>query len=159
LDGERLQFHRNGLYHGELTNNRLIVTGHITGSGDKDLTLLLDSGTPVFLLFAIHKSTLDSQPPSSVSGIFGNSFEVDARKVLGLQLGKAFLYNLTVVSPAISIPAQDIDGILPTSLFRSIFISHSGDFVILNPALKDPSVKPALAELAPQSLPNSQISP
>jgi hypothetical protein len=28
----------------------------------------------------------------------------------------------------------DSDGLIPTSLFRSIFISHLGRFVILNPS-------------------------
>jgi predicted aspartyl protease len=159
LGGERLQLHRNGLYNGELTHNRLIVIGHIGLSGDKDLRLLLDSGTPIFLLFAIKKSTLFSQAPPSVSGIFGSSFEVDAQTALGLRLGRAIFSNLTVFTPAVSIPEHDVDGLLPTSLFRSIFISHSGEFVILNPSSKDPSVKPALAQLAPRSLPDSAISP
>jgi hypothetical protein len=139
LDGERLPFRRNGLYHGELTYNRIVVIGHIGASGDKDLTLLLDSGTSIFLLFAkLNQSTPVSQTSPSASGI-GGSFDVDAQKVLGLRLGKAFFYNLTVITPAVSIPAQDIDGLLPTSLFRSIFISHSGEFVILNPSPKFPS--------------------
>jgi len=29
----------------------------------------------------------------------------------------------------------DTDGVVPTSLFHSIFISHRGRFVILNPSL------------------------
>jgi predicted aspartyl protease len=135
LDGERLQFHRNGLYNGELTYNRLIVVGHIGSSGDKDLRLLLDSGTPIFLLFANKKSALSSQESSSVSGIFGDSFDVDAQTAPGLRLGKAIFFNVTVFTPALSVPRTDVDGILPTSLFRSIFISHSGEFVILNPSL------------------------
>jgi predicted aspartyl protease len=136
LDGERLQFRRNGLYYGAFTHNRLIVTGHIGASADKDLRLLLDSGTPIFLLFAINKSALPSQAPSSVSGVFGDRFDVDAKTALGLRLGQSIFSNVTVFTPALSVPKSDVDGILPTSLFRSIFISHSGEFVILNPTAK-----------------------
>jgi hypothetical protein len=159
LDGERLPFRRNGLYHGELTYNRLVVMGNIGASGDKDLTLLLDSGTPIFLLYAKLNQFPSQQSRPSAWGIVGGSFEVDSQTALGLRLGKALFSNVTVFTPALSVPGIDVDGILPTSLFRSIFISHSGEFVILNPSAKDTSVKPALAQLAPRSLPDSAISP
>jgi hypothetical protein len=161
LDGEHLPFHRNGLYHGELTYNRLVVDGHIGASGDKDLTLLLDSGTPIFLLFAkLNKSTFKSQQATpSVSGIVGGSFDVNGQTALGLRLGRALFSHVTVFTPALTVAGIDVDGLLPTSLFRSIYISHSGGFVILNPSAKDPTVKPALAQLAPRSLPDSAISP
>jgi hypothetical protein len=37
---------------------------------------------------------------------------------------------------------MDVDGLLPTALFRSIYISHSCKFVVLDPSAK----KPALAQ-------------
>jgi predicted aspartyl protease len=154
LDGERLPL-RNGLYHGELTHNRLVVMGHIGASRDKDVTLLLDSGAAIFLLLAkLNKfSSVSQQPLPSASGVVGDSFGVDAQSVLGLQLGKAFLPNLTVFTPTATIPGLDVDGLLPTSLFRSIFISHSGGFVILNP-----SAKPALTQSKSPSRPGTDIS-
>ena len=71
-----------------------------------------------------------------VGGIFGSSLVVDEQTVMHLRLGgKTFSY-LTVLVPAGKMPPMDIDGLLPTSLFRSIFISHSGKFVILDPSTK-----------------------
>jgi hypothetical protein len=155
LDGEHLPFRRNGLYRGELTHNRLVVMGHIGASRDKDVTLLLDSGAAIFLLLAkLNKfSSVSQQPLPSASGVVGDSFGVDAQSVLGLQLGKAFLPNLRVFTPTATIPGLDVDGLLPTSLFRSIFISHSGGFVILNP-----SAKPALTQSKSPSRPGTDIS-
>lgn len=167
LTGEHIPFCRNLHNHGELPHNRLQVIGHLSELGGKDLVLQLDSGTQSFVLFVKHpKPAFVSEPslgPVS-SNVFGSSIDFDAQTFLGLQLGKAFLSNLEVITPEVNIPGMDADGFLPTSLFRSIFISHSGGFIILNPSAKDPSAEPTLAErqvlaqTAPQPLLESKTS-
>ena len=58
-------------------------------------------------------------------------FTIDT--IRSLSLGRNSLTNLTLI--AISRRAEvDTDGLVPTSLFHSIFISHEGKFVILNPS-------------------------
>jgi hypothetical protein len=59
------------------------------------------------------------------------------RTVRSLSLGGNSLTNVTLI--AISRRADvDTDGLVPTSLFHSIFISHRGRFVVLNPAFPKP---------------------
>jgi predicted aspartyl protease len=144
LAGEHVPFSPYGLYRGELTHNRLVVLGRISGLGDKNLALQLDSGANLVVLFAnLKKLTLVSpQRNYSVTGSFGSdtSFAAEMRSVHALQLGTRTLPDLTVIAPS-PIPPMDVDGFLPTSLFQSIFISHSGRFAILNP-----EIRPTFAE-------------
>lgn len=147
LIGEHLPFSANGSGEEKLNSNLLVIMGHFEmdhfdAFRTKDAKLLLDSGTPYLLLCSqVTKAEIPGQPESlSVSGLLGSSFEAYAQTA-HLQLGKRFLSGVTVVVPIQNTPARDVDGLLPTSLFRSVFISHSGKFVIL-----DPSAKPAVAQ-------------
>jgi len=132
--GEHLQLELNGTYHGQPTHNRLVVSGHIQELGDKPMSLLLDSGANDLTLF---RDTLGSganqQAPLRI-GSFNKWIlsSAQTRKVRSLSLGSISASNLTVV--ALSRRADvDTDGVVPTSLFHSILISHRGRFVILNP--------------------------
>jgi hypothetical protein len=134
--GEHLPLELNGTYHGQPTHNRLVVSGHIQELGDKPMSLLLDSGASDLTLF---RDTLGSgaseQAPLRI-GSFNKWIlsSAQTRKVRSLSLGSISASNLTVV--ALSGRADvDTDGVVPTSLFHSIFISHRGRFVILNPSL------------------------
>jgi hypothetical protein len=134
--GEHLPLELNGTYHGQPTHNRLIVCGHIQELGDKSMSLLLDSGANDLTLF---RDTLGSganqQAPLRI-GSFNKWIlsSAQTRKVRSLSLGSISASNLTVVT--LSRRADvDTDGVVPTSLFHSIFISHRGRFVILNPSL------------------------
>src|SRR5260370_6323092 len=117
------------------------------------MKLQLDSGTPTIVLFSkLNKPGLISEK-RTVGGIFGSSFVADAQTVIHLRLGGKTFSDLTVLVPAGNMPSMDIDGLLPTSLFRSIFISHSGKFVIL-----DPSTNATLRQSEPTPHPDADIS-
>ena len=155
LTGEHLPLSVNGSYEQELTRNRLVVVGRIFELGNKNVKLLLDSGTPSIVLFAtLNTSTLVSGESSSYSlgGILGRGSLVDPQTARFLVLGEKVFVNPTVFVPRVKIPGMDVDGLLPTALFRSIFISHSGKFVIL-----DPSINPALARSKPAPHPDADI--
>jgi hypothetical protein len=69
------------------------------------------------------------------------SSSASTRTVRSLSLGGNSLTNLTLI--AISRRAEvDTDGLVPTSLFHSIFISHQGRFAILNPSFPKTLTKP-----------------
>jgi hypothetical protein len=55
------------------------------------------------------------------------------RTVRFLNLGNNAVPNLTVVALA-RLADADTDGLVPTSLFKSVLISSRGGFVILNPS-------------------------
>ena len=106
----------------------------------KPMSLLLDSGANDLTLF---RDTLGSganqQAPLRI-GSFNKWIlsSAQTRKVRSLSLGSISASNLRVV--ALSRRADvDTDGLIPTSLFRSIFISHQGKFAILNPSFPNTS--------------------
>ena len=140
------------LYEQELTRNRLVVVGRIFEFGKKNLTLQLDSGTPGIVLFkTLDTSTLLPSAPSnySLGSVFGGGSSVDPQKARFLRLGEKFFIDPTVLVRSGKGPPMDVDGLLPTALFRSIFISHSGKFVILDPSAKKPGTLTAKVNVSP----------
>jgi Aspartyl protease len=137
--GDHLPIQLTGTYQGKPTYNRLIVLGRIRELGGKSMSLLLDSGANGLILFQGNLGSA-SHEESVRAGNFSKwvSSSATARTVQSLDLGRLSVTDLTVV--ALSRRAEtDTDGLLPTSLFHSIFISHSGGFVILNPSLPKPA--------------------
>lgn len=134
LKGEHLPIQLNGRLRGEPILRRLIVAGHIRDLGDKSLSLLLDSGTNNLTLFRENLGVGSKRQTfidiSNVSA--ANIVTMKTQVIRGLNLGKKEINNLTVVALSRG-PESDADGMIPTSLFHSIFISHQGRFVILNP--------------------------
>jgi hypothetical protein len=49
-----------------------------------------------------------------------------------LKIGNTTIHNVDIVQSRIAV-SYDAAGLLPASLFRRIYISHSGDFIIFNP--------------------------
>jgi hypothetical protein len=133
--GEHLPLELNGTYHGQPTRNRLVVSGHIQELGDRPIALLLDSGANSVTLFQDSLGPGANQAVPVNAGSFNKwiSSSSETRKVRSLRLGDNSVSNVTVI--ALSRRADvDTDGVVPTSLFRSVFISHSGRFAILNPS-------------------------
>ena len=154
LTGEHMPLSLNGSYEHEPTRNRLVVIANIPGN--KNLKLQLDSGTARILLFSkLNQPSLVTEEwnINFEGGIFGSSMVADVQTIRHLQLGHKTLPDLAVLVARGNIPPRDTDGLLPTSLFRSIFISHSGKFVIL-----DPSTNATLRQSEPAPHPDADIS-
>jgi predicted aspartyl protease len=139
LDGERLPIRLVGMMQGSPTSGRLIVTGRAPELSGKDMTFLLDSGANSLVMFGGPESLGIGAVPedyvvTSVSQA-SNSVAVYTKVVRQLRLGTRSVANLTAVAPPAR-PGMDTDGLMPTSAFHSIFISHSQKFVILDPSLK-----------------------
>jgi hypothetical protein len=133
--GEHLPIQLTGTYQGKPTYNRLIVLGRIQELGGKLMSLLLDSGANGLILFQGNLGPRANHEESVWAGNFNKWVPSSAatRTVQSLDLGRYSVSDLTVI--ALSRRAEtDTDGLLPTSLFHSIFISHSSGFVILNPS-------------------------
>jgi hypothetical protein len=134
--GEHLPLELNGVYHGQPTHNRLVVSGHIEELGDKPMSLLLDSAANGFTVFSNELGSGETRRESAQVGSFNKwiSSSVATRAIRYLQLGNNSISNLTMIALS-GHTDVDTDGVVPTSLFHSIFISHRGRFVILNPSL------------------------
>jgi hypothetical protein len=134
--GEHLPLELSGMYHGQPTRNRLVVSGHIQELGDRPMSLLLDSAANGFTVFSEELGRGENRQETAQVGSFNKriSLPVSTHAIRYLRLGDNSFSNVTVI--ALSRRADvDTDGVIPTSLFHSIFISHRGRFVILNPSL------------------------
>ena len=136
LRGEHLPVRLSGTVRGEPTLRRLILSALSQQLGENPLSLVLDSGANSLTLFredlgvgSTRQSFLES------SSVKSSSISTrETRTIRSLYLGKSQVDDLTVIALA-GHPDSDTDGLIPTSLFHSIFISHQGKFVILNPSL------------------------
>jgi predicted aspartyl protease len=143
LAGERVPFLAHGMKQGKPTWNRIVVFARFFELGNREFRLQLDSGTEMLLVFT--RLGDRSRPRDSVTVTAQGASTGTAMDELSsrLQVGQTNVQQVSVVAP-LTIPQADVDGFLPTSLFDSVFISHSGEFLILNP-----KVKQQMAQLKP----------
>jgi hypothetical protein len=155
LKGEHLPIELNGTVQGEPVFGRLVVTGHISDLGDNSLSLLIDSAASNLMLFRKHLGIGSNiQPFVSVGFKSARLAMMETRIVQRLSLGKKEVYDLSVIAVN-DHPYPDVDGLIPTSLFHSIFISHQGKFVILNPSLSKQTAKVARTQASPEPKPSN----
>jgi hypothetical protein len=134
LTGEHLPVQLSGTRQGKPTFRRLIVTGHIEELGNNSMSLLLDSGTDNLALFRESLGPGSNRLQFVEAGIKSSGLTMmETRTVRRLSLGRGGVDNVTVIALTGN-PKSDSDGLIPTSFFHAIFISHQGRFVILNPS-------------------------
>jgi hypothetical protein len=118
----------------------MIVAIRVSGILDRPLLLQLDSGIDVPLLFECGKQLPHLQAVGATRG-HGDADEVtQAFAVLmpqDVKVGRHWFRQISFVTPVASgreIPVKpDVDGVLPTILFRSAFISYADRFAVLEP--------------------------
>jgi hypothetical protein len=144
LEGERIPLINHGRVEGEPTSNRLLLTAKAPDVGPNELTFALDSGASTVVLFrnihtgnwALRRADLDA--PGSSNSVQPGTRLIYLRRLQALTLGRRVLADLAAAVPTSS-PAGDSDGLLPTGIFHSVYISHSGGFAIFDPVLRRPS--------------------
>jgi hypothetical protein len=118
----------------------MVVAIRVSGISDRSLLLELDSGIDVPLLFECGKEV----PRVKTFGGNQGRRQVDevaqAFAVLmpqDLRVGGHFFRQISFVTPVAAgkeIPVKpDVDGVLPTALFRRAFISYADRFAVLEP--------------------------
>ena len=133
LRGEHLPIQLSGTVRENPPSDGSSVRPH-TELGDNSLSLLLDSGANILTLFRENLGAGSNQQAFVDNGFRSLSLAtIDTRTVHRLSLGKSEVYDITVIAVG-GHPDPDVDGVVPTSIFHSIFISHQGKFVILNPS-------------------------
>jgi hypothetical protein len=122
-----------------LLTEPLIIPVHLSGIPARPLLQLLDSGTNVPLLYESAKdmaggfsvnAPIRDRGPDGVERIFTVLPPQD------MQIGTLTIHQISFLTPAAArkdIPKVEVDGLLPTALFRRVFISYADRFVILEP--------------------------
>ena len=121
---------------GVLHTEPLIISVHLSGIPGRPLLQLLDSGTNVPLLYDSGK---DMAGGFSVSTPIRDRGPDGAERVFGvlppqdMQIGTLTFHQISFVTPAArkDIPKVEVDGLLPTAIFRCVYISYADRFVVL----------------------------
>jgi predicted aspartyl protease len=118
----------------DVIENRMIVASKAQSSGDTKLHLLLDSGANSIVLIpaasqALRVQAQEHRSEATSSGQIG--LQVGRLKVL--MVGSQQFRGVTVALPAAA-PAEQIgDGLLPTALFKALYVNNREGLVIFNP--------------------------
>ena len=123
---------------GVLFTEPLIISVHLSGIAARPLLQLLDSGTNVPLLYDSGK---DMAGGFSVSTPIRDRGPDGAERVFAvlppqdMQIGTLTFHQISFVTPVTrkDIPRLEVDGLLPTALFRRVYISYADRFVVLEP--------------------------
>jgi predicted aspartyl protease len=120
----------------------------ITSDGKERLRLALDSGTSMLILFDAgeRRSRLNwdrGEPHSMLARSDLGSRIVRQKRLRGFTVGGADFYDLPVALMESRATRENRieDGLLPTSLFQSVYFNHRKMFVILNPLRENSSRK------------------
>jgi hypothetical protein len=117
----------------------LIIPAHLGGMATRQLLLLLDSGTNVPFLYDPGKYLA---PGLSVSAPLHNRSADGVEQTFtvlppqDMQIGILAFRQISFVTLAGTgkdVPKVEVDGLLPTVLLRSVFISYADRFVVLEP--------------------------
>jgi aspartyl protease len=130
--GERCRFETIGRYRGSLTTNRLLIPVEFMEVSRSKVQLQLDTGARVPELIPANHNSLSSQPWSGSMATSNGANGTTVYSSVTIKIGTTMVRRMDVVQSRRAI-AFDAAGLLPAAIFRRIYISHSGGFVVLNP--------------------------
>jgi len=144
LTGERLPIIFPTLAPGDENRYQPMISAELDDYGRA--RLLLDSGATDFTLVQ-WGSQLKGSGDTSVTTVNGSlACESTNKRVY---LGKGTVIDLTMVScQSARVKPEDSKGVLPTGIFKQIFISHAGSYAIINP-IQSGNVPREVAAVAP----------
>jgi hypothetical protein len=137
LTGEHVPLSKPN-YQGETTLNALMLIVKVPELRPEGLRVLLDSGAFAPILFwSAYRGprSMGAEGGREVIVTGNGSCRMDERLVRTLSVGNMVLGNVMVMVSALC-GIADIDGLLPTSIFQRVYISHSGGYAIFNPVAK-----------------------
>ena len=139
FEGERLPVQLETTMDGQYVNHTLIIIGSSSELGRKSISLLLDSGVNFLYLFGGEQSLGGGATHRECSAATlsdpSNQFICIQKVLPQLRFGNKEVVSLMAFAPPRATRAYT-EGLMPTSAFNSIFISHSQKFVILDPSSK-----------------------
>jgi len=130
--GERCRFETIGQFRGSPTTNRVLIWTDFMDAGGARVLLQLDTGARVPELFPASHEPLSPPRWSGVMAVSDGADEVMIDSNTSIKIGSTVVRGLDVVQSRRSL-TFDAQGLLPAAIFKTIYISHSGGFVVLNP--------------------------
>ena len=130
--GERCRFETIGQYHDSPTTNRLLITGEFVAASGAKVQLQLDTGAKIPELFPANHDSLSFQPWGGSMATSSGANGTTVYSNVTIKIGTTMVRRMDVVQSRRAI-VFDAAGLLPAAIFRRIYISHSGGFVVLNP--------------------------
>ncbi len=131
--GERCRFETIGQYHGAPTTNRVLIDVEFIEVSGSKVQLQLDTGAKTPELFPVSHDSRPSQPWGGSMATSSGANGTVVHSNVTLRIGATTVPGLDVLQSRSAV-AFDAVGLLPAAIFRRIYISHSGGFVVLNPA-------------------------
>jgi predicted aspartyl protease len=129
IDGDHVSIDARG--------NRMLVVSEAESRGTTGLRLMLDSGASSVVLLPRAVQALDL--PKQDGGFLSTSsgkVELHTSRIRLLTVGSQRLHDVAAALLA-NEPAERIgDGMLPTALFRTLYINNHENFVVFNPQVK-----------------------
>jgi predicted aspartyl protease len=129
LEGDRIKI--------EAVENRMIVASEGQSLRRAKLRLLLDSGASLLVLIRKGAQALDVPALGSVQEITSSgSVSLPKGRVQMLTVGSQEFHNIDAVLSAVEPTEQIGDGLLPTTLFDTLYVNNRDGFVVLNPRVR-----------------------
>src|SRR5260370_16040060 len=123
---------------GGLLTEPLIIPVHLSGIPARPLLQLLDSGTNVPLLYDSGKAMSGGfyvSSPIRPPGPDGVERAFTALPPTAMHIATLTTHHIPFVTPVTrkDIPKIAVDGLLPTAIFRRVYISYADRFVVVEP--------------------------
>lgn len=115
----------------------LVIPVQLSGGKTRSMRLLLDSGSSSALLYCRHigKEVATERASIRWTGADGVEREFAVLAPQDIQIGARSISRVPFVAPigtGDDIPEIDIDGVLPTALFRRVYISYANNFAVVD---------------------------
>lgn len=116
----------------------VLVSARVTGNGPGNTILRLDSGSNVALLYANHLAAppwIQMKHAIKCADAGHSVVYLMSTESRDVQFGKQLLRSVdfsTPVDDGSSVKVRGEDGVLPIGLFKNVFISQAGHYVIFN---------------------------
>ncbi len=124
---------------GVLSTEPLIIPVYLSGVAARSVLLLLDSGVSTPFLYDVGKDIaggFSAGAPIREPGPDGIERVFSIVPPQEMEIGRLTFHRISFVTPAATrkdIPKVEVDGLLPTVLFRRLYISYADRFVVLEP--------------------------
>jgi len=131
--GERCRIETMGHYRGQTTTNRLLIEAEFMDVSGGKVQLQLDTGAKMPELFPVRRDSFPERPWAGSMAFSSGPNGTTVHSHATIRIGTTTVKDLDVIQSRRGV-AFDAVGLLPAAIFKSIYISHTGGFVVLNPS-------------------------